>query len=175
MNTEEFKYCPICGHPLVHLDKDEDDGPRCVKCERVFYSAPYPTVSAILTDEDEKHVLLARRRFEPLEGYWQVPGGFLDLRESLEEGLRREISEELAVKIRIEKQLGSHPDIYGAERVPIISIYYLTTIAQGEPAAGSDVSEVQWFHRDELPMIIAFESDRWALNTWLEQSSSKTD
>ena len=171
MDTEDFKYCPICGHPLSH--QDNDNSPRCLTCGRVFYSAPHPTVSAIITDAQGEHFLLARRKFDPFKGYWDIPGGFLALGESLEDGLRRELREELDIEIRIIESLGSYPDVYGKDLTPTINVFYLTTIVEGIPTARSDVSEVQWFNHNEIPSNIAFECGRWAIKTWLEISSSK--
>lgn len=173
MDTEEFNYCPICGHPLI--DKNKDNSPRCVRCERVFYSAPHPTVSAIITDAQGEYFLLARRKFDPFKEYWDIPGGFLALGESLEDGLRRELREELEIEIRIIESLGSYPDVYGKDLTPTINIFYLATIVEGIPTAKSDVSQVQWFKYNEIPSNIAFECVRWAINTWLVISSSKRD
>jgi ADP-ribose pyrophosphatase YjhB (NUDIX family) len=175
MDTEGFKYCPICGHSLIHLNEKKDNGPRCVKCERIFYSAPHPTVSAIITDAEEKQFILARRKFAPLKGYWDIPGGFLGLGESLEDGLRRELREELEIEIQIKELLGSYADVYGENLVPTINVFYLATIFKGIPTARSDVSEVRWFQQNEIPSSVAFECVRWAINTWLEVSFSKRD
>jgi 8-oxo-dGTP diphosphatase len=173
MDVKEFKYCPICAHPLIH--QNSDNSPRCIRCERIFYSAPHPTVSAIITDAQGENFLLARRKFEPFQGYWDIPGGFLALGESLEDGLRRELSEELEIEIRIIESLGSYPDIYGEDSTPTINIFYLATIVEGIPTAKSDVSQVRWFNRNEVPSNIAFECVRWAINDWLELSSSGRD
>ena len=173
MDTEEFKYCPICGDLLIRQNKG--NSPRCVRCERVFYSAPHPTVNAIITDAEGDHFLLARRKFDPFKGYWDTPGGFLELGESLEDGLRRELREELEIEIRIIESLGSYPDLYGEDLTPTIDIFYLATIIEGVPTARSDVSEFRWFNRNEVPSNIAFECVRWAINTWLELSSSGRD
>lgn len=173
MDTEQFNYCPICGHPLMYENKE--NSPRCVRCERVFCSAPHPTVSAIITDAQGEHFLLARRKFDPFKGYWDIPGGFLALGESLEDGLRRELREELEIEIRIIESLGSYPDVYGKDLTPTINIFYLATIVEGIPTAKSDVSQVQWFNHNEIPSNIAFECVRWAINTWLEISSFKQE
>lgn len=173
MDTGEFEYCPFCGSHLSHSDRGEDNAPRCVKCERVFYSAPHPTVSAIIADEDNERVLLTRRKFDPMKGYWDIPGGFLDMGESLEDGLRREIREELGVEIRIISSLGSYPDVYGPRLDPTINIFYLTMIVEGNPTPGSDVSEIQWFDHEKIPTTISFENGRLALDAWLEQRSAR--
>ena len=170
MNTEDFKYCPICGHPLFYQNTDKSA--KCVRCTRVFYSAPHPTVSAIITDAQGEHFLLARRKFDPFKGYWDIPGGFLALGESLEDGLRRELREESEIEIRIIESLGSYPDVYGKDLTPTINIFYLATIVEGIPTAKSDVSQVQWFNRNDIPSNIAFKCVRWAINAWLEISFS---
>ena len=117
MDTEEFKYCPICGQPLIRQNKD--NRPRCVKFERLFYSAPHPTASGIITDAQEEHLLLARHKFDPFKGYWNIPGGFVELGESLEDCHRSELREELEIEIRIIESLGSYPDVYGEDLSPI--------------------------------------------------------
>ncbi len=62
MDTTEFRYCPFCSHPLLHPGESNVDAPRCAKCEQGFYSAPHPTVPAIIVNKGEGQVLLARRQ-----------------------------------------------------------------------------------------------------------------
>jgi hypothetical protein len=87
-------------------------------------------------------------------------------------GIWRELREELEIEISIIESLGSYPDVYGEDSTPTINIFYLANIVAGIPTARSDVSEVQWFNRNKIPSNIAFECVRWAINTWLELSSS---
>ncbi len=115
MDTSEFRYCPFCGCTLLRPEAVAVDAPKCSKCKQGFYSAPHPTVAAIVVDETEDHVLLARRRFDPFKGYWDIPGGFVQSGETLEHGLRSEIDEELGIEIRIKCVLASYPDQYGRE------------------------------------------------------------
>jgi len=168
MDTSTFRYCPICSKPLKGSDGWEEGIPRCAVCDEIFYSAPHPTVSAIIISEDEEHVLLTRRNIEPFKDWWDIPGGFLEIGESLEQGLRREILEELDVEIELGAYLGSYPDIYGRVQAPTINAFFIVNIVEGEPVAASDVSASQWFHRDNLPQDIAFESGRRALAAWRE-------
>lgn len=168
MITRNFKYCPLCGSLLLYPHRGIESAPRCGKCGKIFYSAPHPTVNAIIVDEKGK-ILLTRRKYEPMKGYWDVPGGFVNIGESLEEGLRREIYEELKVEIEIERLIGSFPSTYGEEGIPIIGMFYLAKIVGGTPVAGSDVSEFKWFGRDKIPARVAFEDGRRALKKWREQ------
>jgi ADP-ribose pyrophosphatase YjhB (NUDIX family) len=168
MDTSNFRYCPICSKQLTGTADSQEGFPRCAACNETFYSAAHPTASALIISEDEEYVLLTRRDIEPFRDWWDIPGGFLEIGESLEQGLRREILEELDVEIEIGPYLGSYPDIYGRVQAPTINTFFIVKIVEGEPVAGSDVVASQWFHRDNLPQDMAFESGRRALAAWQE-------
>lgn len=171
MDSRDFRYCPFCSQLLLHPSEHSVDPPRCAKCDQGFYSAPHPTVAAVIVDESEEQVLLAQRKSAPFKDYWDIPGGFLLSEETLEEGLRREIFEELGIEIAIGRLLGSYPDTYGQAAVPTINVFYLASIARGIPSARSDVAEIRWFHRVRLPSKIAFECVRRALHAWRDEHS----
>ncbi len=89
--SDIYKFNPINGKPLTKINdkllKDEETGFK-------FFINPKPTTSAIiLNDKDE--ILLVRRAFEPKKGMLDLPCGFIEIDESAEEGLKREIKEEL--------------------------------------------------------------------------------
>ena len=163
MNAADYRFCPLCGRtPLV--SERGGRAKRCLACHRTFHSAPHAAVNALIMDA-ERRVLLTRRAIDPSKDLWDVPGGFVDVGESLEEGLRREVREELGVDIRIHQLSGSYADVYGGDATPVVAIYYLASIAGGVPAAGHEVSELRWFRGDDLP-ILAFENCRQALQAW---------
>ena len=66
---------------------------------RRYPSRPVVGVGAIITDGDR--VLLVRRGREPSKGLWSIPGGMLELGESLVEGIRREVREEVGLEVRV--------------------------------------------------------------------------
>ena len=70
----------------------------CAECGFIAYASPEPTVCALVLD-DAGRVLLARRKFEPEAGKWDVPGGFLEEDEEPLDGLRRELREETGLEI----------------------------------------------------------------------------
>ena len=172
MITHDFKYCPLCGADLGYLRGETENIPRCDKCGKVFYPAPHPTANAIIVDDKGK-VLLTRRKYEPMKGYWDVPGGFLDIGESIEDGLRREIREELDIEIEIGELIGTFPGTYGEQGIPTINMFYFARITGGIPRAGSDVAGFEWFPSGKIPEQIAFENGRKALEKWLEQEHNK--
>ncbi len=171
MLTSAFRYCPICRSPLARAHR-KDAAPRCRRCGKVFYSSPHPTVSALITDRAGR-ILLARRAREPFPGWWDTPGGFVEPGEDLAEALVREMKEELNVKVRIKKFFGSFPDFYGEEKTPTINVFFLAAIAGGRLRPGSDVTEIKWFRREEIPRPVAFRHGQQALDRWQKQGRGK--
>ena len=101
-------------------------------------------------------LLLARRDAEPAKGQWDTVGGFVDAGESAEEAVVRETKEETGLHIRKLEYLGSVPDHYGSQQMPILHLCYLATIVDGDPVASSDVASLGWFCIDDIPDTLAF-------------------
>jgi 8-oxo-dGTP diphosphatase len=99
-------------------------------------------------------VLLIQRGRPPLQGEWSIPGGMVELGESLEEGVRREVWEETGMKVepleiievfdRIQKN-GSRVQYH------YVIVDYVCRWAGGRLKAGSDVLGARWVTREELP------------------------
>ena len=101
-------------------------------------------------------VLLVRRAQEPLKGEWSIPGGLLELGEALEEGVQRELKEETGLRVEPVSVLGVFDRILydkdaGRLKYHFVLVDYLCRVGSGEPRAGSDVSEVCWARREEVP------------------------
>src|SRR5258708_5815017 len=107
MASYSYTYCPYCGGGLVH----EDNHYKCVN-KHVIYENSAPAVGAIIYDGGSR-VLLTRRSSDPYEGHWDIPGGFLEYGEHPENGIHREIMEELGIEIKIEEFLGHFMSKYG--------------------------------------------------------------
>ena len=99
-------------------------------------------------------VLLIKRRFEPLAGRWSLPGGALEVGETLAEGLAREMKEETGLDV----QVGPVVDVFdritrdeqGRARFHYVLVDFLCAVRAGAPVAGSDVSEVALADPDGL-------------------------
>jgi len=87
----------------------------CRDCSLTYYHNVAAAAAAIL--ECNKKIVLIKRAREPGKGKLDLPGGFVDPKESAEEALRREIKEELKIEVGKLKYLGSHPNIYKYEGV----------------------------------------------------------
>jgi ADP-ribose pyrophosphatase YjhB (NUDIX family) len=152
--VKHWKYCPRCGSPLGEGDDGERTVPWCPACKRFYYSNPVPCVTALL--ETDKGILLILRGKEPKAGWWALPGGFLDVGESPEEGARREFKEETgldALELELIGLTSQHSDRFGT----VVYAGYAVRRYDGELRPGTDAVEARFFPRDRLPEI-AFDS-----------------
>ena len=103
--------------------------------------------------------LLIRRGSEPLLGQWSIPGGTLELGESLENGVIRELKEETGLTVRIVEMIEVFDRIYEDDadaaqkkgpRYHYVIIDYLCERLDGEAKAGSDVTDVAFAAEDEF-------------------------
>lgn len=101
----------------------------------------------------QNHVLLIRRGREPLKGEWSIPGGMLELGESLEEGIKREVLEETGLNVQPLETLTVFDRVQkNGKRVQYhyVIIDYLCRPLTGRLKAGSDVLDACWVPRQEL-------------------------
>lgn len=104
-----FLYCPRCGSDSF-LENNEKSK-KCAACGfTYYYNASAAVVAVIVNDKGE--MLIARRAKEPAKGTLDLPGGFVDMHESAEEALRREIMEETSLTVVKEQFLFSIPNMY---------------------------------------------------------------
>ena len=98
--------------------------------------------------------LLIRRGGPPLAGQWSIPGGMLELGESIEEGVRRELQEETGIEVRVRDLIEVFERIIpgegGRTRYHFVIVDYLCEMVRGEARAASDVTDVAWASEDEL-------------------------
>jgi 8-oxo-dGTP diphosphatase len=98
--------------------------------------------------------LLIRRGHPPLQGQWSIPGGMLEVGETLIEGVRRELIEETGVEVEVGELIEVFERINldgdGKTRYHFVILDYLCKVIRGEPRAGSDVTDVAWAAVSEL-------------------------
>ena len=98
--------------------------------------------------------LLIRRASAPLQGQWSIPGGMLELSESIAEGVRRELAEETGLEVRVGDLIEVFERIVpgddGRTRYHFVILDYLCEMVSGVARAGSDVTDVAWAREDEL-------------------------
>ena len=102
----------------------------------------------------EGRALIVRRGHEPRKGEWSLPGGTLELGESLEDAVRREMKEETGLDVEvgpiIEVFDRIHRDADGRIRYHFVIVDYVCTAPAGEAVAGSDAEAVAWITADEI-------------------------
>ncbi len=118
--------------------------------EREFPEAPRMAVGAVVVERGR--VLVVRRGNPPLMGLWSLPGGALELGESLEDGLVREVREETGLTVEAVELVELLDRIHReGERVRYHYVIadYLCRVAGGELKAASDADAVRWVERAE--------------------------
>ena len=114
---------------------------------------PVVGVGAVVFD-DSGRVLLVKRRHEPLAGQWSLPGGKLELGETLEAGTAREIREETGLDVDVGPAVEVFDRILlddeGAVRYHFVLVDYLCQHRGGTPRASSDVEDVAWAGPEDL-------------------------
>ncbi len=148
-------YCERCGAPVRHQTIDGRTREVCAECDTVFYLNPLPVAASVVLD-DERRVLLVRRRHEPHRGEWCLPTGFAEVGETIEEAALRELEEEAGIRGRIQRLLtaGSVPDEYYGD---LLFICFEVEATDGEPRAGDDAERVEFFPLSAVPPL-AFEA-----------------
>jgi 8-oxo-dGTP diphosphatase len=118
--------------------------------QREYPDAPLVGVGAVVVDEGR--VLLVRRGSEPLKGHWSLPGGMLEVGESLHAGVVREVREETGLIVEPVELVELLDRIHRqGERVRYHYVIadYLCRVQGGELKADSDADAVRWVERAE--------------------------
>ena len=123
------------------------------------YNFPRPAVTTDnLVFREGEHcieVLLIKRKKDPYKGYWALPGGFLEIEETPEEGAKRELKEETGLEINILKEVGTFGEIDRDPRGRTITIAFYTFMQrdQTNPRALTDAEDARWVSIKDLPEL----------------------
>lgn len=140
------------------------DSEPCSVCGR--YKNRRVAIDAIIIRDDK--ILLIKRAVEPFKGFWALPGGGVDFDETAEDAVRKEVWEEVGLKVTSTNFL----NIYTApERDPnqVIALAYFVE-TEGEPKAGSDAQECEFFSLNHFPEPMALDHKK-IIQNYLEKIS----
>jgi ADP-ribose pyrophosphatase YjhB (NUDIX family) len=161
---EDVRYCPRCG---AEAEVSFPHSIRCPSCGYGAYYNPKPVAVAIPRAPDGR-LWLMRRGFQPRRGHWSMPGGFVDLGETVEDAARREAREELDIDIEISHLVG----VYSRAEDRVVVVVYAAT-AQETPSESEEALEVHAFAPTQIPWDdLAFWSDGRALRDFLDGAGS---
>jgi 8-oxo-dGTP diphosphatase len=104
---------------------------------------PLLTVDCVIMDRRGR-VLLIKRGNAPFKGHYALPGGFVDLNETVEGACLREVLEETHLTIRRPKLVGIYSEPGRDPRGPTVSIAFATRVMAGKAVAGDDAASVEW-------------------------------
>lgn len=157
-----MNYCSHCGSDQIDFRVPSGDNRQrfiCGHCGRIHYSNPKIVAGCLPVWEDK--VLLAKRSIEPRAGYWNIPSGYMENGETVEEGALREVWEETLAKVKL---TGLHT-IYSIPHINQVYMHFLGNL-QGAAAfgVGEESLEVRLFAESEIPWEeIAFTSSVFSL------------
>lgn len=168
--SEAYQFCPVC---RGKFQTKESNLLICSACGFQYFINPRPCTVAIISDNDGK-ILLVKRKYDPKKGYWDLPGGFMEQGEDLDESVKREIREELGIEIEITGIVGGFADTYDYQNIvyPVFTTAVSAKITQGVPTPTDDVSEYAFFSKEDVLMQdIAFPSLQTAMNKYYQLRS----
>jgi 8-oxo-dGTP diphosphatase len=142
------------------------------------YDRPSVTEDVVIFTllEGALNVLLVQRKRWPFEGHWAIPGGFVDMNESLEQAARRELEEETGVHDVYLEQLYTFGAPKRDPRTRVISVAYIALVSSDTQTlrVSDESTDVRWFPVQRLPGPLAFDHD-YILATALDRLRSKLE
>lgn len=172
---ELFKYCPKCGssHFVINNEKSK----RCENCGFVYYFNPSAATVAIILNE-KNELLVCRRAKNPAKGTLDLPGGFIDMYETGEEGVKREVTEETGLRVDRTEYMFSLPNtyLYSEFLVHTLDIFYLCKVNDTHSInAMDDVADTFWMSLDEInPEDFGLDSIREGVKRFIKAHKNKT-
>jgi 8-oxo-dGTP diphosphatase len=122
------------------------------RSDRLYPARPLVGVGAVIWDGNR--VLLERRGEPPAQGVWSLPGGLIEVGETVEEAVRREVAEECGIEVTVGPLLGTfepiHRDEDGRVRYHFVVLDFLAHYRSGELRAGDDAADLCWASPEEL-------------------------
>ena len=163
-----FNYCPCCSSSYFFINNFKSK--KCDDCGFVYYFNSSASTAAFITNE-KGYLLVAKRANEPAKGTLDLPGGFVDLYETAEEAVLREIKEETGLIVGHPVYLFSIPNVYlysGFDVHTLDMFFEIKINDTSDIKAADDVIELVWMKREDIdPELFGLHSIRQAIEKWL--------
>ncbi len=165
-----MKFCSNCGAASIALSVPEGDNRErfvCGNCSVIHYQNPNIVAGCLPVWEDK--VLLCRRAIEPRYGFWNIPSGYLENGESVEDGALREVWEEAAAKVNIDYLI----TLYNLPKINQVYLQFVGELVGGKFGVGEESLECALFTEATIPWEeMAFTSSAFTLRHYFEDRRS---
>ena len=155
MNTKQhplqhYRYCPVCGSAdfLVSSVKSK----QCRHCGYELFINPSAAVVAFIRNS-RGELLVVERDCEPAKGTLDLPGGFTDIDETVEESVIREIKEETGLTVTATTYLFSYPNhyLYSGMDIPTLDFFFECQVEDTSVLhAADDAASCQWLPLNQI-------------------------
>ena len=155
----KFKYCPICGSSLFNISSEKSR--KCGDCGFEYFVNPSSANVAFILNNDGE-LLVERRKNNPAKGTLDLPGGFADMNETVEEGLKREVMEETGLEVTEATYMFSKPNTYhySGVDIPTLDMFFRCKVKDDNKVkANDDAAECMWIPLEEI------ETEQFGLNS----------
>jgi ADP-ribose pyrophosphatase YjhB (NUDIX family)/ribosomal protein S27AE len=171
--ADAFRFCPHCGGESLAVE--EQRAIKCGICGFLFFFNSATAAGAFIFHQHQ--LILGIRGQDPCKGMLDLPGGFIEYDETVEEGLQREITEELGIETRNFRYLTSVPNdyLYAGVLYKVTDLFFICEAPEiSEMQASDDVADFLIIAPEEIdPEQLAFRSSRMALEKlkiWLKRA-----
>jgi len=163
-----FNMCPKCSSKDLET---KENSIICLSCGFQFYFNAAAATSCIILRDNQ--ILLIERKKDPGKGLLDLPGGFVDYYESLEQGMTRELKEEIGVVPKSLKYFASRPNTYIYREVlyHTVDCFFVGELSEScELVAGDDAAKLLWAKLSDINMDeFAFESVKSVVSEFLKK------
>ncbi len=159
-----MNFCNICAGTIIIQKPKDDHLDRfvCVNCNIIHYQNPKVIVGCIPIFEDK--IMLCRRGIEPMKAMWNLPAGFMENNETLQEGAIREVMEETGVNVAISHLV----TVFTVKHFNQIHFHFLAEMQDANWNLTPESTEIKLFSIDEIPWDdIAFKSNTFTLKNYI--------
>ena len=171
---EKFLFCPVCGSNRFNVHNFKSK--QCEACGFTYYTNPCSATVAFIRNE-KGELLVATRGKEPAMGTLDLPGGFVDMEETVEDAMHREIMEETgltACEMNYRFSIPNHY-LYSDMLIHTLDMFYEVQVNDGkQPVANDDVAKLEWMPLEKInPKDFGLKSISQGVERYLAESLRK--